>query len=97
MAPASPGALAVFSFSGFVVNRAFSLTAHDTSHMEAARAIGASSVGLVRESNGEAMGIGEFFLEAFDFTSEPGLYWYTKSGLTWDEETRVLGRAWIRT
>jgi hypothetical protein len=85
------GVLAVFSGASLVANRAFSLTAHDASHMEAARAVGATSVGLVREDNGRPMGIGEFFLEAFNFTSEPGLYWYFKSGVTWDEESRVAG------
>ena len=86
---------AVFSFSGFVVNRAFSLTAHDTSHVEeAARAMG-QGVGSSQKCDGEAMGIGEFSLRHSISPSKPGLYWYTKSGLTWDEETRV--REWIRT
>jgi hypothetical protein len=85
------GVLAVFSGASLAANRAFSLTAHDASHMEAARTIGATSVGLVREDNGQPMGIGEFFLEAFNFTAEPGLYWYFKSGLTWDEESRIAG------
>ena len=65
------GVLSLFTGVSLIVNGAFSLTAHDESHMEAARAIGASGVSLVREGSGEKMSIGEFFLEAFNFTSEP--------------------------
>jgi hypothetical protein len=69
--------LAVFSGAGYVVNQAFSLTAHDARHMDTARAIGATGVSLVRISNGREMSIWEFFWAAFDFTSEPGLYTYS--------------------
>jgi hypothetical protein len=51
------GVLTLFTGAGFIVNHAFSLTAHDESHIEAARAIGASGVSLVRSSNGQEMGI----------------------------------------
>jgi hypothetical protein len=85
------GVLAVFTGTSLIVNRAFSLTAHDISHMEAARAIGATSVSLVTVDTNQVMGIGEFFLAAFDFTSEAGLYSYVKNNLTWNEEARVAG------
>ena len=51
--------LAVFSGAGLIVNQAFSLTAHDESHLEAARAIGATNVMLVRSSDNQQMGIGD--------------------------------------
>ena len=44
------GVLSLFTGVSLIVNGAFSLTAHDESHMEAARAIGASSVSLVRDN-----------------------------------------------
>jgi len=50
--------------------------------MEAARAIGASGIGLVRTNNGQPMSIWEFFWESFNFTVEPGLYTYAKSNPT---------------
>ena len=49
--------LGLFTGVSLVVNRAFSLTAHDEGHMEAARAIGASAVYLESESNGQEMSI----------------------------------------
>ena len=85
------GVLTLFTGAGLIVNQAFSLTAHDESHMEAARAIGASGVSLVRSSNGQEMGIWEFFLEAFNFTSEPGLYAYSKDNPTLNEQAYVAG------
>jgi hypothetical protein len=85
------GTLALFTGAGLIVNRAFSLTAHDENHMEAARSIGASNVTLVRQSSGQEMGIGEFFLEAFNFTSEPGLYSYTPNNPTPQEIAYVAG------
>lgn len=85
------GALALFTGAGLIVNHAFSLTAHDEGHMEAATAIGASYVALVRVDNGQEMSIGEFFLEAFNFTSEPGLYLYFKDNLTSKEAAYVAG------
>lgn len=83
------GVLTLFTGAGLIVNRAFSLTAHDESHMEVARAIGATRVSLVRSSDGQEMGIGEFFLEAFNFTSEPGLYLYSKDNPTLNEQAYV--------
>ena len=85
------GTLALFSGAGLIVSQAFSLTAHDQSHMEAASAIGATDVGLVRSSNGQPMSIWEFFWEAFNFTEEPGLYTYLKSNPTLTELAYVSG------
>lgn len=85
------GALLLFTAPGLVVDNAFSLTAHDEGHMEAARAIGASYVALVRADSLQEMSIAEFFLEAFNFTSEPGLYLYTKDNLTSKEAAYVAG------
>jgi hypothetical protein len=85
------GVLSFFTGASSIVNRAFSLTAHDESHMQAARAIGASSVSLVRDSSGQEMNIWEFFLEAFNFTSEPGLYEYSKVDSTLNEQAYVAG------
>jgi hypothetical protein len=83
--------LAAFSAAGTVASRAFSITAHDARHMEAARAIGSSSVGLVRSDNGQSMTIGEFFLESFNPTIEAGLYFYTKVNPTPAEMAYVAG------
>ena len=83
--------LAAFSAAGAVSSRAFSITAHDARHMEAARAIGSSSVGLVRSDNGKAMTIGEFFIESFNPAIEAGLYLYYKTGATPKETARVAG------
>ena len=85
------GALALFTGVSLIVNRAFSLTAHDQNHMEAALAIGASSVGLVRADTFQSLSLGEFFLESFDFTSEPGLYSYVKPNATLREQAYVAG------
>ena len=72
------GLLAVFAAADAVASRAFSLTAHDAAHMEAAFAIGASRAYLVHTSDPSVeMSVGEFFLEAFDPVIEPGLYTYT--------------------
>jgi hypothetical protein len=71
-----------FSAVSTVANRAFSITAHDVHHLEAARAIGASTAKMVRSDNGRDMSIWEFFLEAFNPGLEPGLYSYDKSPLT---------------
>jgi hypothetical protein len=83
------GALALFTGAGYIVNQAFSLTAHDESHMEAARAIGATSVTLLSNSSGQEMNIFEFFLEAFNFTVEPAIYTYFKKSLAWNDEAYV--------
>ena len=83
--------LAAFAGAGTVVSRAFSITAHDARHMEAARAIGSSSVGLVRSDNGQPMTIGEFFIESFNPTIEAGLYYYTKANPTPADEAYVAG------
>src|SRR5271157_533707 len=84
--------LTLFTGASYVVNQAFSLTAHDEGHMEAARAIGASDVFLVRTNNyGQEMSIWEFFLDAFNFTSEPGLYTYTKEDATPGEQAYIVG------
>ena len=85
------GTIAAFAGASLIVNRAFSLTAHDQSHMDAAKAIGSSRVSLVRESDGQEMSVWEFFIESFNFTSEPGLYDYVKPGLTQNEEAYVAG------
>jgi hypothetical protein len=85
------GVLAIFSGAGLVVSQAFSLTAHDQAHMEAARAIGASGIGLLRTNNGQPMSIWEFFWESFNVTAEPGLYTYTKSNPTLAELAYVCG------
>jgi hypothetical protein len=83
--------LAAFTAAGLVVNQAFSLTAHDERHMETARSIGSSDVYLVRDS-GEWMSLGQFFVEAFDFTMEPGLYFYfPPAGMTPAQEAYVAG------
>jgi hypothetical protein len=84
------GALALLAGTGYVVSQAFSLTAHDESHMEAARAIGASSVSL-QSNDGQEMSVWQFFWEAFNFTVEPGIYLYFKENLTMSEEARVAG------
>lgn len=74
--------LAVFAGADAVASRAFSITAHDAAHMEAALAIGAARAWLVRASDqSQEMGIGEFFLEAFNPSSEPGLYTYSMPAL----------------
>lgn len=83
--------LAFFTGTGAIVDQAFALTAHDARHMEAARAIGATDVGLVRSDNLQDMSIGEFFFEAFNFTAEPGLYTYTKANATLAEQAYVSG------
>jgi hypothetical protein len=86
------GVLALFTGASYIVNQAFSLTAHDEGHMEAARAIGASDVSLVRSNNyAQEMSIWEFFLDAFNFTVEPGLYTYTKENATLEEQAYVAG------
>jgi len=83
------GVLSLFAGAGYIVNQAFSLTAHDERHMETARSIGAWGVSLVRTSNGQEMSIWEFLLEAFNFTSEPGLYTYSKDNPTLNEQAYV--------
>ena len=83
--------LGVFSAVSTVANRAFSITAHDVHHLEAARAIGASTAKMVRSDNGRDMSIWEFFLEAFNPGSEPGLYFYSKSNPTPDDKAYVAG------
>jgi hypothetical protein len=85
------GVLAVFTGAGYIVNQAFSVTAHDDAHMEAARAIGASDVGLVGESGGPAMSIWEFFLYSFNFTAEAGLYTYNPVNPTLEKMAYVSG------
>ncbi|HVP18936.1 MAG TPA: hypothetical protein VMU36_08050 [Spirochaetia bacterium] len=85
------GMLTLFTGASLIANRAFSLTAHDESHMEAARAIGASGVSLARETNSREMSIWEFFFESFNFTLEPGLYEYTKVNATLNEQAYVAG------
>jgi hypothetical protein len=85
------GTLAVFGGASFVVNQAFSLTAHDESHLEAARAIGGYGVSLLRNSDGREMSIWEFFLEAFNPTVEPGVYIYSKDSPSLPEEAYVAG------
>jgi hypothetical protein len=82
--------LALFTGAGLIVNQAFSLTAHDQSHMEAARAIGATNIGLVR-SSGQSMSLWQFFWEAFNFTAEPGLYTYYKVSPSLTELAYVSG------
>jgi hypothetical protein len=74
--------LTVFVGASCVVNQAFSLTAHDVRHMEAARATGAAGVCLVRNFDGPELSIWEFFFEAFNFTAEPGIYVYSKDNPT---------------
>jgi hypothetical protein len=59
--------------------------------MEAARAIGASGIGLVRSDSGQQMSIWQFFWEAFNFTTEPGLYTFSKSNPTVAELAYVSG------
>ena len=81
--------LTLFTGTSYVVNQAFSLTAHDERHMEAAIGIGASSVSLVRSDNFQEMSIWEFFFEAFNFTSEPGLYAWSKAIKTLDDQAYV--------
>ena len=89
--PQRAAALAAFSGVSLIVNQAFSLTAHDERHMEAARAIGSSDVSLVSNS-GKPMSLGLFFLQAFDFTAEPGLYTYDPpADATPADEARVRG------
>ena len=83
--------LGAFSAVSTVANRAFSITAHDVHHLEAARAIGATTAKMVRSDNGSDMSIWEFFLEAFNPGSEPGLYLYSKSNPTPDEQAYVAG------
>jgi hypothetical protein len=73
--------LAAFAGAGYVVNQAFSLTAHDERHMDAARALGATGVTLVRIDSGQEMTVWQFLLEAFSFT-EPGLYAYSLASPT---------------
>jgi hypothetical protein len=85
------GVLTLFTGAEYVVNWAFSLTAHDVSHLEAARAIGGTGVSLVRGMNGPEMSIWEFFLESFNFTSEPGIYIYSKNNPTLQEQAYVAG------
>jgi hypothetical protein len=85
------GVLGVFSAAGLLVGQAFSLTAHDAAHMEAARAIGATNVGLVRATDMAPMDIWEFFLASFNFTEEPGLYTWSKGTATAREEAYVAG------
>ncbi len=85
------GLLSAFTGAGLIINQAFSLTAHDVRHMEAARAIGGTNVGLVTPA-GASMSIWQFFLESFNFTGEPGLYIYDgPPGMAPAEEARVAG------
>ncbi len=76
--------LAVFAGANTVARRAFSITAHDAAHMEAALAIGATRAWLVRSTDtSQEMGIGEFLLESFNPLVEPGLYtWAMSAGAT---------------
>ena len=86
------GLLAVFAASNAVASRAFSITAHDQAHMEAALAIGASRAYLVHSADPSVeMGIGEFLLEAFDPAWEPGLYTYVMASPTPREMAYVAG------
>ena len=86
------GLLAVFAGVNAVASRAFSITAHDAAHMEAALAVGASRAWMVRSSDpGQEMGIWEFLLEAFIPTREPGLYVYQMASPTLAEQARVAG------
>jgi hypothetical protein len=74
------GVLALFTGAGYIVNQAFSLTAHDERHMDTARAFGWTGVRLVRSSDTFVdMSVWEFFLGAFNFTAEPGLYTWNSS------------------
>ncbi len=83
------GMLALFTGVSLVVNQGFSLTAHDQRHMDTARSIGSTGVGLVSNS-GAPMSIWQFFVEAFNFTVEPGLYSYDPpAGLTPEQEAYV--------
>ncbi|HET6451266.1 MAG TPA: hypothetical protein VFI08_08140 [Spirochaetia bacterium] len=78
--------------ASLIVNQAFSLTAHDSRHMEAARAIGSPSVYLVSNATGQRMGIWQFFLEAFNFTAEPALYfWQAPASVTLADQAYVAG------
>jgi hypothetical protein len=49
------GVFALFSGASLVVNWAFSLTAHDEAHLDAARSIGATSAYLVSVSGGQSL------------------------------------------
>jgi hypothetical protein len=86
------GLLAVFAGVNAVANRAFSITAHDQAHMEAALAVGAPRAWLVRSSDqSQEMSIWEFLLESFNPTTEPGLYDYQMTTQTLAEQARVSG------
>ncbi|HUI69789.1 MAG TPA: hypothetical protein VL354_04660 [Spirochaetia bacterium] len=87
------GLLAVASGVSYVVNDAFSVTAHDQRHIETARANGATSAGLVvGDSNRAPLGIWLFFLKSFDFTREAGLYTYEMpAGMTDAQKAAVAG------
>ena len=86
------GLLAVFAATNAAASRAFSITAHDQAHMEAALAIGASRAYLVHTSDPSVeMGIWEFLLEAFDPTREPGLYTYVVTAPTARQMAYVAG------
>lgn len=76
--------LAAFAGANAVASRAFSITAHDAAHMEAAIAVGATRAWLVRSTDtSQEMGIGEFLLESFNPVVEPGLYtWAMSAGAT---------------
>jgi hypothetical protein len=89
--PWRAGILAAFSGAETVASRAFSITAHDARHMEAARAIGASPVGLVTNDTGQDMTIWQFFVGSFDPTIEAGLYVWTMASPTPDQEAYVAG------
>jgi hypothetical protein len=85
------GILAAFEGAETVASRAFSITAHDARHMQAARAIGASPVGLVQSDTGQDMTIWQFFIESFNPTTEAGLYVWTMANPTLDQEAYVAG------
>lgn len=85
------GVAALFGSVSLLVDRAFSLTAHDAAHMDAARSIGSTYVALVTPNAEAEMSIWDFLLYSFDPTREPGLYLYEKPHLTYREHAFVAG------
>jgi hypothetical protein len=84
--------LSAFVAANAVASRAFSITAHDQAHMEAALATGASRAYLVRSSDpAQEMSVWEFLLESFNPVSEPGLYAYLPAAPTAVEQAYVAG------
>lgn len=86
------GLLLLFSSASIFLNRGFSLTVHDLSHLESARSIGASEAYLKDRVTGRRMSIADFFMKSFFMREEPGLYYYSKNNLTLPEAAYVSGQ-----